>query len=57
MILKDKGDGENDFVSKDYIAEKLKMILNGGIGFHPHLDGHLDKIEQMIEEAIVNKSW
>ena len=34
LIMKD---GEDPMVSRSYITEKLNMILNGGIGFHPSI--------------------
>ena len=57
-IIKD----EPDFISKDYIQSKLRMILGGeGINFHALLDSHLDKVEESVEEfisdKIINKSW
>lgn len=32
-----------DPIARSYVAEKLKMILNGGIGFHPSIKEKLDE--------------
>ena len=32
-------------ISREYIMEKLDMILKGGIGFHPFIQEILDKAE------------
>lgn len=31
-----------EFVSRKYVIEKLNMILNGGIGFHPTIEERLN---------------
>ena len=51
LILK-QADSEGDFmVARSYIAEKLKMILNGGIGFHPSILEKLEKITNHSHES------
>lgn len=37
LILILEGDGHPKFVTKEYIKEKLGMILTTGIGFHPYI--------------------
>ncbi len=34
ILLQDKDEG---FISKNYVIEKLRMILSCGIGFHPSI--------------------
>lgn len=36
---------ESGFVARSYILEKLRMILNKGIGFHPSIIKRLDMLE------------
>lgn len=38
MLILNQNDADNNsMVSRNYIFEKLKMILNGGINFHPSI--------------------
>lgn len=36
LILND-ADKKDFMISRAYVKEKLRMILNGGIGFHPSI--------------------
>ena len=42
LILKQAEENGVLMVARSYVAEKLKMILNGGIGFHPLIEEKLD---------------
>lgn len=42
MILSD-GHQDEKFITRDYMAEKLKMILSDGINFHPLIKEKLEK--------------
>lgn len=44
LIIQD-ADNKDIMVTREYIIEKLTMILEGGIGFHQIINRHLDKIE------------
>ena len=44
LIMKDSPK-DDAMVSREYIIEKLTMMLNGGIGFHPGITKHLDSME------------
>ena len=47
MILSD-GAKQDPVISRDYVKEKLKAILGGGIGFHPSIVKRLDKDEENL---------
>ncbi len=45
LIMNDYCTGEKDFmISREYVFEKLNMILKGGINFHPVIEDHLGEI-------------
>jgi hypothetical protein len=41
ILVMKQVDSEYSMVSREYIVEKLNMILNGGIGFHPSIEEKL----------------
>ena len=41
MILNDTN--KKEFIARDYVIEKLNMILSGGIGFHPTIKELLER--------------
>lgn len=43
LILLQKDSDKNSMISKDYMIEKLKMILSDGIGFHSSI---LEKLKK-----------
>lgn len=46
LIMKDNdGMPSQQMISREYLIEKLTMILAGGIGFHPTINKHLDSLE------------
>lgn len=42
LIIQEKANNKDIMVARSYVIEKLNMILNGGIGFHPSI---LEKLE------------
>ena len=36
-LIMDDSEGKDFMISREYVKEKLQMILNGGISFHPHI--------------------
>ena len=44
LIMQD-ADEKDIMVSREYIIEKLTMMLNGGMNFHPTIIKHLDGLE------------
>ena len=56
LLLILEGDDDN-FVSKEYIREKLDMILNGGINFHLLLGDRLNELQKISDDKICDKSW
>jgi hypothetical protein len=44
LIMQD-ADNKDIMITREYIIEKLTMMLNGGIGFHPGINKHLDCLE------------
>ena len=40
MIILEEGEGA---IARNYVLEKLKMILNGGINFHPIIKEKLEE--------------
>jgi hypothetical protein len=47
LILILNEEGKDFMVSREYVVEKLNMILNGGIGFHPNVTAELDRKKNM----------
>ena len=47
LIMKQNQLGDN-LVSRDYITEKLNMILVDGIGFHPIITEKLNKLQKEL---------
>ena len=41
LILKDC-DYDNELIARSYVIEKLNMMLNNGIGFHPTIINALE---------------
>jgi hypothetical protein len=51
LILGDDSQGKsNAFITTEYVVERLNMILNGGIGFHPIIKEHLGIDEKKEDE-------
>ena len=44
MIIEDCP-GDNPMVARSYVKEKLNMILNGGINFHPLIKEKLEELK------------
>lgn len=43
MIIKEGSqDGKQTMIARSYVKEKLNMILNGGINFHPSIKEKLE---------------
>lgn len=41
-LIMDDGDDKDIMVTREYVKEKLRMILNGGINFHPNIKQHIE---------------
>jgi len=42
LLILDNPDNKNIMISREYVKEKLQMILNGGINFHPLIKQKLE---------------
>ena len=45
IMQDDNGLPSSQMISREYIIEKLTMILNGGMNFHQTIVRHLDSLE------------
>lgn len=43
ILIMEDSEKKDGFVSREYIIEKLNMILEGGINFHPSINEALKK--------------